>query len=55
MVIGAEQRLRNCRILSIQVDSVVIENVLCAKHVFTLTNVPLGQNMILSIKNLHVK
>lgn len=32
MVIGTEQRLKNCRNLSIQVDSVVIENVSCAKR-----------------------
>lgn len=52
MVIGTEQRLCSSRRLSIQVDSFIIENVLCAKQVFTLTNVAHGQNMIISIKIL---
>lgn len=52
VVIGTEQRLCNSRLLSIQVDSFIIENVLCAKQVFTLTYVAHGQNMIISIKIL---
>lgn len=52
VVIGTEQRLSNSRLLSIQVDSVIIEKVLCAKQVFTLTNVAQGQHMIISIKIL---
>lgn len=31
MVLGTEQRVRNCSNLCIQVESVVIENVSCAK------------------------